>query len=354
MKKVIISVCIILLMIPILIGCFYVWGIGAYSKEEKQITFKIEPGTTKTTIAKNLANAGLIKSEYALDIFMMINNPTIQAGEYLLSPSMTPEEMIEKFVNGDVKINTKKTTLVEGKRLVDYAETLASTYTFTKQEFIDKANDREYLTNLVESGKYWFLTNDILNTDIYYPLEGYLYPDTYEFLENITPEEIIETILNHTLTKLEPLKQEIESSSRTVHEYLTMASIVEKEANTKEDREKSAQVFYTRLDNNMSLGSDVTAYYGVRKNMEEAITILELDNQNPYNTRLTDGSMNGKLPIGPIANPSITSIEASLHPADTNYYYFVANVCTGEVFFQEEYQEFIEKVRELQGICEAN
>ena len=113
-------------------------------------------------------------------------------------------------------------------------------------------------------------------------------------------------------------------------------------------------MFYSRLRDNWSLGSDVTTYYGVLKSLDDYLTADDINNVNPYNTRLTDGQMNGKLPIGPICNSDISSIDAVLNPSDTNYYYFVANTCTGEVFFQENYSEFISKAQELQSICATN
>lgn len=353
-KVVLIILAIILIGIMGIIG-FYIWGLNPKENIEKNIVFIVEPGTSKTLVAKNLEKAGLIRSEYALDLYFFFNKATIQAGEYELSPNMSVEEMIKKMSSGEVRINSKTVTLIEGKRLTDYAEALEEKYGFTKEEFINVANDKEYLKSLINSGEYWFLKEEILNPEIYYPLEGYLYPDTYEFLENVTEKEVIETILKHTRKKLEPLKDQIESSGKKVHDILTMASIVETEANTSEDRLKVSQVFYTRLENNMSLGSDVTAFYGAKKEMGKTSETWEvLNNVNPYNTRLTDGTMNGKLPIGPIANPSITAIEAAINPSDTHYIFFVANVCTGEVFFQETNEEFLNKVRELQTICSLN
>lgn len=354
MKKGLIIVGGVIFSLIVIVFGFYLWGMGAKNSSQEEITFIIEPGTSKTTIAKNLEKAGLIRSEYALDMYLFFSNNNIQAGEYSLTSSMKPEEMIKKFSKGDIKINSKTVTLVEGKRLVDYADTLSEMLNFTKEAFIEKANDQEFLKNLVESKNYWFLSDTILNSALYYPLEGYLYPDTYEFLENATPEAVIKALLSHTEKKLESYKDAILASDYTFHELLTMASIVEKEANTPDDRKTSAQVFFTRLKENWSLGSDVTAYYGVKKQMGEPITLSELNANNPYNTRLTDGTMNGKLPIGPICNPDVTSIEAALNPSATNYYFFVANVCTGEVFFQNTSEEFYAKVRELQNTCSAN
>lgn len=354
MKKGVIISCGIIILILFLSAGYYVWGLGSKSKNSNDVTFIINAGTSKKTIAKNLANAGLIRSEIALDVYLYFAKSNIQAGEYTLSASMTPKEMINKFSTGDITIHSETITLIEGKRITDYASTLSEKLDFTKEEFLNKVNDEEFLNSLINSLEYPFLTSELLNTDIYYPLEGYLYPDTYEFLDNATPESVIKTMLNHTKLKLDEVTELINSSGLSIHQVLTMASLVEKEANSDTDREKVAQVFFKRISDNMPLGSDVTTYYGVGKEMGDVLTINDLNDRNPYNTRLTDGTMNGKLPIGPICNVSISSIKAVLNKSDTNYTYFVANTCTGEVFFQEDYQEFLSKVAELQSLCATN
>lgn len=354
MKKGVIISCGIIILILFLSAGYYVWGLGSKSKNSSDVTFIIDAGTSKKTIAKNLANAGLIRSEIALDVYLYFAKSNIQAGEYTLNASMTPKEMINKFSTGDITIHSETITLIEGKRITDYASILSEKLDFTKEEFLNKVNDEEFLNSLINSLEYPFLTSELLNTDIYYPLEGYLYPDTYEFLDNATPESVIKTMLNHTKLKLDEVTELINSSGISIHQVLTMASLVEKEANSDTDREKVAQVFFKRISDNMPLGSDVTTYYGVGKEMGDVLTINDLNDRNPYNTRLTDGTMNGKLPIGPICNVSISSIKAVLNKSNTNYTYFVANTCTGEVFFQEDYQEFLSKVTELQSLCATN
>ena len=349
MKKVLIIVSVVIVFLIMGGIGFYFWGIAPKDTNENVVLFTIEPGTSKTTIAKNLAQAGLIKNEFALDMYLFFNKVNIQAGEYELSSNMTPEAMLLKFSNGDVKINSSTITLVEGKRLIDYAEDLAEKLDFSKNDFLSVANDQEFLTSLIP--EYWFLSSDILNEGLYYPLEGYLFPDTYEFLNNVSPEEVIETILEHASTKLEALKEEMLANSYSVHDLFTMASIVEKEANTSAERETVAQVFYKRLSENWSLGSDVTAFYGAKKEMgKDSETWDVLNNDNPYNTRLTNGKMNGKLPIGPICSPSLSSINATLHPSATGYYYFVANTCNGEISFLTTANEFYAKTTELSSI----
>lgn len=332
---------------------FYNWGMSSVSDNSTTKLFVVKSGSSKKGIVKDLEKAGLIKSSLAVEAYLFMNkNINLQAGEYELSEAMTPESILKKIADGDIKINTKTVTLIEGKRLEDYASTLAGVFEFSKQDFLDVVEDKDFIESQIE--KHWFITDEVLTEGIYHPLEGYLYPDTYEFKESVTAKEVAERLISRLEEQLEPYKEEIENSNYTFHELLSLASIVEKEAGSAEDREKAAQVFYSRMQDNWALGSDVTTYYGVKKDMGDTLTIYDILDNNPYNTRLTDGTMNGKLPIGPICNVNITSIEATLRPAETNYYYFVANVCTGEVFFQETNTEFLSKVRELQSICAQN
>ena len=349
MKKVLIIISVVLILLLFVGVGFYFWGIKPKDNNNDIVLFTILPGTNKTTIAKNLAKSGLIKSDLVLDVYLFFNKVNIQAGEYELSSSMKPEDMLIKFSNGDVKINSSSITLIEGKKITDYAIELADKFNFSKSEFLNTLEDEEYLQDLIT--KYWFLTSDILDDQIYYPLEGYLFPDTYEFLNNITPKEVIEAILDHTAVKLEDLKDEMLANNYSVHDLFTMASIIEKEANSDEERSIVSQVFYKRLAENWSLGSDVTAFYGAKKEMgKDSETWDVLNNSNPYNTRSTDGSMNGKLPIGPICSPSLSSIKAALNPSSTNYYYFVANTCTGQITFLTTANEFYAKTTELSSI----
>ena len=146
-------------------------------------------------------------------------------------------------------------------------------------------------------------------------------------------------MLNVTNEKLSSLKNEITSNKLSVHELLTIASIAEKEANSNSDRAMVTQVIYKRLDMNMSLGMDVTSYYGVQKSMSETLTPVDLKDKNPYNTRVV--TFIG-LPVGPICNPSLDSINAALEPANTDYVYFIADVLTGKIYFAKDIDDFNE------------
>ncbi len=315
---------------------WFMLSLGRVSSDTTEVTFNVAAGTSTKEIINNLYDAGLIKSKLASYIYVRATKLVIQSSTYILTPSMTAKEIFHEFAQGNAKENTIRLTFVEGKRLTEYLDQIAAAYGWTKDEILTEISDKAYLESLIKD--YWFLDDAILNEKLYYALEGYLYPDTYEFFKTATIKDIIAKMLNQTAVKLEPYKDQITSLNYSVHELLTMASIVEKEAISTEDRGKVAQVIYKRLALKMNLGMDVTSYYGVQKDLKQALTTADLNNNNPYNTRLT--SLIG-LPVGPICSPSITSIAAVLNPADTDYIYFFADVKTGKVYFTDSYNEFL-------------
>lgn len=149
-------------------------------------------------------------------------------------------------------------------------------------------------------------------------------------------------MLDKTKEILDNYSVSLKDSDYNIHEILTMASIIENETMYSEDREIVSQVIYKRLGMNMSLGMDVTTYYGVKKELGEDLTTLDINDKNAYNTRPTDFL---GLPVGPICNPSEASIKAALNPSDTNYVYFYAEITTGKLHFAKTYSEFQELIR---------
>ena len=232
----------------------------------------------------------------------------------------------------------------------DIAKVISNSTNNSYDDVIAKANDISYIDSLKE--KYWFITDDIKNDSIYYKLEGYLFPDTYRFdNKDVTVEEIFNKMINEMATVLEPYKEDILKKSLSVHQILTLASMVEKEAATTSVRSKVASVFINRLNKNMSLGSDVTTRYAFKiDDQKQVLTKAQYNTKNPYNTRVTDGSMNGKLPVGPICTLSIESIKASIYADDTDYLYFIANIKTLETFFYNNAVDFNAKKSELQSV----
>ena len=344
MKKKLTIIIVIFIIILALLGVSF-FALTKVSDDSTSITFNVKAGENKIEIVNNLKSAGLIRSKYVTYVYVFLNPKlNLQAGTYSLSKSMSTKEIITKINDG--KTNEKPAvvhiTFIEGKRLVEYLKQIEDNFNISYDDMINTLNDDKFLNSLIKD--YDFIDESIKNKDIYYSLEGYLYPDTYEFYQNASFETIIRTMLDNMENKISSLKEEINISKYSFHEILTMASIIEKEAINNDDRKKVSQVIYTRLDKNMALGMDVTAYYGANLSLKEEITNKELNENNPYNTR--NASFKG-LPVGPICSPSVNSIKAALEPADTNYVYFYADIKTGLVYFAENYEDFLKLKNEF-------
>ena len=339
-KIILIISAIIIAIIAIFVGVYF-YLLSSVSSGSTKVSFTVNQGDSKMEIVTNLKDAGLIRNKYTALIYIVLSgNTNIQAGNYELNRNMSTEDIIKSLANGDIvdaKRESVNITFKEGITLEEYLKLLSENTNLEYDTMITEINDPEFLNDLIND--YWFLTDDILNSDLYYGLEGYLYPNTYQVHTETTLGEVVRKMLDEMAKQLEPLRSAIEASNYSVHEILTMASIAEKEAMNYEDRTKVAQVIYTRLDRGMNLGMDVTTYYGVHKSMTETLTTLDLADDNPYNTR--NASLIG-LPVGPICNPSSESIRAVLNPADTNYIYFFADIVTGNVYFTDDYNEFLE------------
>ena len=323
-KKIIVGVIIgIISLILLAIISFVVYFLIAISpvNKDESVKFNIETGTSTINIIKNLKENDLIRDEFVAKIYLFMHKGiSFQAGRYDLNKKMSLEEIFLKFVNGDVINDNIEITFVEGKRIPDYVNTIASSLNIGEKEVLNIMNNKEFLSELIE--KYWFITDEILNKNIYYPLEGYLYPNTYQFEKDASVKDIIVKLIDNLGLKIEPYKNEIINSKYTPHQLLTLASIVELEAASDEDRANVSEVFYNRMSINMTLGSDVTTYYASKKKFTDQLTLNELNACNAYNTR---GICVKALPIGPITSPSISSIKAAIEPAENDYLFFVAD-----------------------------
>lgn len=330
----------ILAFIVIAILAVMLWAmisLKSVSKESEEVNFSIATGSSSASIVEDLYDAGLIKNETVALIYLKLNDDiSLQAGDYVLNKNMSTPEIFDALQSGVVYNDSVSITFIEGETLKKFITRIADKFEWNEEELHASLADKEYLQNLIN--EYWFLEDTILDEDIYYALEGYLFPETYSFHKDATFNDIIKRMLNQTDLVLSGYRKQLEDSDYSVHEILTMASIIEKEALSDEDRTKVSQVILKRIAIDMNLGMDVTSYYGVQKEMTETITAADLNNNNPYNTRVL--SFKG-LPIGPICNPSESSIKAALNPADTDYIYFFADITTGKVYFTEDYNEFL-------------
>lgn len=309
----------------------------------RKVEVTIKQGMTTKQIVELLEKKDLIKSSSFFLLYLKLNScNSIKAGTYDLSKSMSAEKVKNTICDGKVKDTSVTITFKEGKRITNYIKVISEKFKIKEEEVKNTLSDKTYLNELIN--KYWFLTDEILNESIYYPLEGYLAPETYKFDKKSTVKEIIERLLNQTDKILTPYKEKITSSGKSVHYYLTMASIAELEGLNEKDRKMIVGVFNNRLSRNMNLGSDVTTYYGLQKPMDSDLTAQEFATSNAYNTRASN--MAGKLPVGPICNVSKSSIEAAINPTDNEYLFFVADK-NGKVYYTKTNKEHEQTIKEI-------
>ncbi|MDD4187372.1 MAG: endolytic transglycosylase MltG [Bacilli bacterium] len=322
-SKITLIVTIILVIGMIVFFCISLYFLAPVdSKSDDMVNFLVEEGWSKHKIAEQLDKDNLIKSSFFFKIYMKINEKEIYAGTYKLSKSMSVDEIIRTLNSANSLENeTISITFIEGRRLISYVEKISETFDIPKKDILHKISDEKYLNSLIN--QYWFLTEDILNKELYYFLEGYLFPDTYIFKKSSTIEEIIGKMLSTMEEKLSIFKEEINVSNYSIHQLLTLASIVELEGAGSDDRAGVAGVFYNRLKDNWTLGSDVTTYYAAGKDFDVDLSWSDINDCNAYNTR---GTCFTGLPVGPIASPSLASITAVLEPTEHDYYYFVADI----------------------------
>ena len=347
-KSVIIITIIVIILAIVVIGpiVYYNNMIRPVSKSSEEVSVKIEQGSTTNGIGEILKKEDLIKSEFIYKVYVKMNRiNNMQAGEYTFNKNMELSKIIEILQEGPDKLqNTIDITFLEGKNFRWIAKTIADKTNNSEESVFELISDTDYIDTLID--KYWFITDEIKNKDIYYALEGYLFPDTYNFKNaDISVKEIFEEMLNQMEKKLEQYKDEIQKSGISVHRLLTVASIVELEASNSESRATVASVFYNRVQKNMAIGSDVTTYYAIKVDMSERdLKHSELDKSNPYNTR--GPNMAGKLPVGPICSVGTESINAALHPDTTDYLYFVADK-NGKVYFAKNSEEHNNNIKYL-------
>lgn len=341
MKKVVVLI-LSLVAVAILGFCiFYNINLKAVSKDSTEVEFMVDSGSTYYSVISKLKKQGLIRNELCFKLYIKFNKVNnVEAGTYKLNKNMGVKEIVDVFSKGNTyNPDAIVITFKEGKNMRSIASTIAKYTNNTETDVYNKLKDQEYLKSLIDN--YWFITDEILNEGIYYSLEGYLYPNTYEFQnEDVSVEDIFKVMLDEMDKNISAYKTDILSSNYSVHQILTLASIVELEGAKSDDRAGIAGVFFNRLANNQPLGSDVTTYYASKIELSDRdLYQAEIEANNDYNTR--SSYLAGKLPIGPISNPSIESIKAVLYPESHDYYYFVSDV-NGKTYFTKTYQEHLQ------------
>ena len=380
-KRYIIGLIIIILLTIIYNIVWYNIALTPVNKKDNsEQIFEIRTGESGVVIAQKLENQKIIRSKKAFKIYVNLNKKNkFKAGTYSLKKSQSLKEIVNIFEEGRTEKQKVSIQIIEGKTIKDLAKIIAQKTINKEEDVYAKLKDTEYLKRISE--KYKFIDyNTVISQQLKYSLEGYLFPDTYMY-ENkyVNVEQIFEKMLDEMNEKLDKymknasLKQQI----LTPHQILTLASIIEKEAgpsqNYKQNKEKNklvnngkrtdrqmvAQIFMNRLYRKMSLGSDVTTYYGLGIELSQRdLTKAELNMSNPYNTR--GAGMQGKLPIGPIGFISEESIDIATEISN-NY------IATDELFFvsdkngkiytaktNEEHENIIKRLKDAKLWYEYN
>jgi UPF0755 protein len=289
------------------------------SSEPEEVIIEIASGTSLRALGNLLQERGLISSAERFRWLARFKGAArrIKAGEYQLSTGLRPGELLDKIVRGEVLLH--QITFPEGYTIKQMAELL---------EYRDLARAEDFIAAA---------TNPVFAQELNIPastMEGYLFPDTYQFARNLPVENILASLVQRFDQHFGPREEEkADELGFTRHQVVILASVVEKETAVPEERNLIAGVFLNRLNKGIRLQSDPTVIYGL-KNFNGNLTKAHLENDTPYNTYI-----HGGLPPGPIACPGRESLRAVLYPADVPYLYFVACSEDGGHAFAETNEE---------------
>lgn len=313
-------------LIGLLAYGFWITMSAPAGTEDREIVLEIPQGFTKRQIASYLVKEGVLRNQLPFLILSYLKGRTsLKAGEYLLRPTMSPLQIFRFLREGKVLLHPL--VVPEGFNTKDIGAALEKTGIGHAEAFIQESSNRDLLRELgIESDR----------------AEGYLFPDTYSFPKGTSPQIVIRRMVQNFQKRFGPkLKARASEQGMTVHEVVTLASIIEKEAHTDTEKPLIAAVFLNRLKLQIPLQADPTVIYSL-PHFDGNIHKEDLRFDSPYNTYRYRG-----LPPGPIANPGIVSLQAALHPAPVKYLYFVSKN-DGEHSFSETLQAHNRAVRQYQ------
>lgn len=303
-KKIYYAILSLIIGIVVYFALLINYSLSPIDGKNTQVTVDIPTGSSFLKLTEILNNAGMIKSRplfYGLAIIRQALN-SIRAGEYEFNTSMTPSAVIDKLLRGEIK--TYRVTIPEDLSVKEIAVRLMEYKLIDEEYFFELAEDEEFLESVgIKSDS----------------IEGYLFPDTYNFDRSMSTRQIMRIMVNRFWKKVTPaMLDRAGKLGLSVQQYITLASMIGKESGNPAEKPLISAVFYNRLKRKMRLQSDPTAVYDL-ENFEGAVKRRHLKRKSPYNTYIISG-----LPPGPIANPGLDSLKAALYPADINYLYFVS------------------------------
>lgn len=328
------------------------------AKDQTYIQVEIPSGSGNKLIGQILEKAGVIKNGQIFNFYTKFKNYTnFQSGYYNFQKSMSLDDIAAALKEGGTAEPTLpvlgKILIKEGYTLKQIAEAVTLNVNtkadkdktpYQSDAFLTLIQDDQFIAEMVQ--KYPTLLGHLPDkTAAKYQLEGYLFPATYNYYKETTLREIVEEMIRTMDSKLTPYYEMMTAQNMSVNDVLTLASLVEKEGATDDDRRVIAGVFFNRLNQKMPLQSNIAILYAMDK-LGEKITLAEdagIDTaiDSPYNIYANPGLM-----PGPVVSPSLSAIKAVLEPQQTEYFYFVADVKTGTVYFArtaEEHDANVEK-----------
>lgn len=308
MRKILLLTVIFISLCLVAVAAF-LWDLHHYAEqpaglESDEVVVDIPVGQPFKKTTQMLFKSNIINRPFKFNLFARLKgfDKRLKAGEYMLCACMSPLQILEKLAKGEVKLY--KITIPEGFNIYQIAELIAGNGFDNKAAFIEAASNGDLARKYGIEGE---------------TFEGYLFPETYYFPKNSTPESIIASMVKQFWRVFGPAWQERSKQlGFSAHQIVTLASIIEKETSNPAERPLISSVFHNRLRMKMRLESDPTVIYGL-KDFDGNLKRKHLETATPYNTYKAAG-----LPAGPIANPGKASLEAALYPADTKFIYFVS------------------------------
>ncbi len=293
---------------------------------ESKVLIDIPPGMEVESIGQRLSEKGLLRTPLSLYIIHALYRKKLRAGEYEFRGWVSPFEVYETIASGKVKLY--RVVIPEGSDLFDIAEILSKNSIVGREEFLEFAM------------KDTFPKSRGLELPT---VEGLLFPDTYMFAKDTKPERIVEVMYENFLRKTKDLRDILRYKELSFEEWLTIASMIEKETALREEKPIIAAVIYNRLKKGMLLQIDPTVIYALKLRglWRGKLYPSHMAIDNPYNTYRFHG-----LPPSPICNPGLDSLRAALAPAEVDYLYFVADGKGGHIF-SRTYKEHLRNVRNL-------
>ncbi|HEM5262752.1 TPA: endolytic transglycosylase MltG, partial [Streptococcus suis] len=327
------------------------------AKATETIQVEIPEGSSTLEIGKILVDNKLIKNATIFNYYSKIKSyNNFQSGFYNLKQNMSVDDIAKALQESGTPTAQKeaagKVLIVEGYTLTQIAQAITdNTNTkdkndktpFTAEQFMATVTNQDFINRMVATYPKLFASLPAADSGVIYQLEGYLFPAVYEYSDETTIEELVEQMIVAMDNRLQPYYETIAAKNLTVNEVLTLASLVEKEGSTDEDRRNIASVFFNRLNAAMPLQSNIAILYAQGKLGQETTlaedAAIDTSIESPYNIYWTPGLM-----PGPVDSPSLSAIEAVINANTTDYLYFVADVTTGNVYFTNNIDEHNQNV----------